>query len=164
MCLIALAYVAGASAQECRLTALSPAQPALKVEEGERALESQTFQATVFALSPANVVHFVDSANRIRRIEPNGRLTTLAGGGDPGSVLVPGPALATSLAGVTQIAFSPSGVLHFTAAGRVFRLSGSTLEVAAGSGRPGFNGESGRASEVNLGGIVNIAFPMPDRC
>src|ERR1700682_6282632 len=115
ICLIAFAQLPPAIAQECRLTALSPAQPALKVEEAERALESQTFQATVFSLSPSNVVHFVDSTNRIRRIESSGRLSTVAGGGDPSSLLASGSALQTSLASVTQIVFSPAGVLHFTA-------------------------------------------------
>jgi uncharacterized protein (TIGR03437 family) len=158
ICLIAFAQLPWAIAQECRLAALSPAQPALKIEEGERALESQTFQANVFTLSPSNVVHFVDSTNRIRRIESSGRLTTVAGGGDPSSLLASGPALQTSLASVTQIAFSPSGVLHFTASGRIYRVVDGTLGVAAGSGRPGFNGESGRATEVSLGSIVNIAF------
>ena len=59
---------------------------------------------------------------------------------------------------MSQIAFPPQGALHFVAVGRVFRIVNGIIEVVAGSGRPGFNGEAGLASEVNLGGIVNVAF------
>ncbi|MEK7403467.1 MAG: hypothetical protein AAB225_00020 [Acidobacteriota bacterium] len=154
---LALAIVPLA-AQECRITAITPAQPSPKVEEGERARESQTFQTSAFALSPANVPHFFDTANRIRRIEANGRVRTVAGAGYRAEILTPGPALDTSLPTVSQIVFSPEGVLHFTALGRVWRVVNGAIEVAAGSGRPGFNGEAGPAAEVNLGNIVNVAF------
>lgn len=145
-------------AQECRITAMTPAQPAPKVEEGERALESQTFQTNALALSPANVVYFFDSANRIRRIEANGRVTTAAGNGSRGETAMPGVAVETALPAVSQIAFSPGGILHLVSAGQVLRVVNDEIEVAAGSGRPGFNGEAGPAAEMNLGGIVNIAF------
>ncbi|MBY0507831.1 MAG: hypothetical protein K2X03_28215 [Bryobacteraceae bacterium] len=135
------------AAQECRLTPQSPAQPPLKVEEGERATESQTFQSAVFAVSPTNLVHFVDAIGRIRRMESNGRLTTLSGSSDPSL----NPA-------VTQLLFSPSSVLHFVSLGRVWRWADGNAEAVAGSGLPGFNGESGKAAEVNLGAVANAAF------
>ncbi len=157
--LMGLVIVASALwAQECRVTQLSPAQPPLKVEEGERATESQTFQTAVFAISPANQVHFFDAVSRIRRMESNGRLTTLAGDGGRADTLVAGPALATALPTVSQLLFSPAGILHFVAAGRVWRLSGNAIEAVAGSGLPGFNGEAGAATAVNLGTIVNASF------
>lgn len=147
-----------ATGQECRILSLTPVQPPLQMEEGELALESPTFQTGVFALSTENVPYFVDTLGRIRRIDPNGRITTVAGNGRRADFLTPGPALDTGLPGIGQLAVSPSGILHFTATGRVYRVVGADIEVAAGSGRPGFNGESGPASEVNLGGIANIAF------
>ncbi len=158
VCWLALAIAAPAIAQECRITAVTPAQPAPKVEEGERALESETFQTGVFAVSPANVVHFFDTANRIRRIESNGRMMTVAGNGNRAETLAAGPALETPLPTVSQIAFSPDGILHFVAVGRVHRVVNEGIEAVAGSGRPGFNGEAGPAVEMNLGNIVNIAF------
>ena len=144
--------------QECRVTPLSPAQPPLKVEEGERATESQTFQTGVFALSPANQAHFFDAVNRVRRMEANGRLTTLAGTGGRADGLVEGPALTTALPAVSQLVFSPAGVLHFVAVGRVWRVVAGVMEAVAGSGLPGFNGEQGAPTAVNLGTIVNAAF------
>jgi len=156
--LSALTLVLIANAQECRITAITPAQPPAKVEEGERALESQTFQTVVSAVSPENVVHFFDTASRIRRIEANGRMATIAGNGVRADTVLPGPAREKGLPAVSQIAFPPQGALHFVAVGRVFRIVNGIIEVVAGSGRPGFNGEAGLASEVNLGGIVNVAF------
>jgi len=153
-----LFILTSALAQECRFVPLSPAQPPLKIEEGERATESQTFQSAVFAVSPDNVPYFFDTASRIRRIEADGRLRTLAGTGVRAETLAPGPALDTPLTNVTQLAVSPNGVVHFVAVGRVFKIAAGQIEAAAGSGKPGFNGEAGAATVVNLGAIVNIAF------
>lgn len=141
---------------------LSPAQPPLKVEEGERATESATFRTAVIAVSPQNAPVIFDTANRIRRVE-GGRMVTLAGTGGRADDLAAGPARETALPNVTQILFSPSGELHFVAVGRVWRVRGDRLEAVAGTGRAGFNGESGMAVEVNLGGIVQAAFDATGR-
>jgi uncharacterized protein (TIGR03437 family) len=147
-----------AAAPQCSFQAITPAQPPLKVEEGERATESQTFQTTALALSPDNIPYIFDTASRIRRVDPDGRMRTVAGNGTRGEAVIPGPALETPLPAIGQIVFSPAGVLHFTATGRVYRVVDGQIEVAAGTGRPGFNGEEGPALDVNLGGIVNAAF------
>ncbi len=156
--LVGLTFQAPISAQQCSFTAITPAQPPLKVEEGERANESQTFQTTALALSPHNIPYIFDTASRIRRVDPSGRMATVAGNGTRGEAVIPGLALETPLPAIGQIVFSPAGVLHFTATGRVYRVVDGHIEVAAGTGRPGFNGEEGPALEVNLGGIVNVAF------
>ncbi len=153
----------GAWAQECRLTPLTPAVPAARVEEGEPALESQTFLTAVSAVSPANELHFVDSVNRIRRLDAGGRMRTVAGSGTRGVEPVEGPAREAALPGIGQILFSPGGVLHFVSVGRVWKVEGDRIAVVAGTGRPGFNGEAGAAVEVNLGGIVNAAFARDGR-
>ena len=156
--LLFLSLLASVLAQECRFVSLSPAQPPLKVEEGERATESQTFLTVISAVGPDNVPYIFDAVSRIRRIDADGRIRTIAGTGVRADAMGPGAALETALAAVSQIAVAPDGVVHFVAVGRVFKVVGGRIEVAAGSGRPGFNGEAGMAAEVNLGGIVNIAF------
>ena len=144
--------------QECQLTALNAIQPPLKLEEGERATESQTFQTAIFAISPADTIYFVDALNRIRRMDGDGRLRTVAGNGTRADQLTGGDALSTPLPPIGQLAFPSNGELHFASVGRVFRVSGGKIEPVAGSGRPGFNGESGAALDLNLGTIVHIAF------
>lgn len=156
--LLCLSFLVSVFAQECRFVSLSPAQPPLKVEEGERATESQTFLTVISAVGPDNVPYIFDAVSRIRRIDADGRIRTIAGTGVRAETMGPGPALETALANVSQIAVAPDGVVHFVAVGRVFKIVGGRIEVVAGSGRPGFNGEAGMAAEVNLGGIVNIAF------
>ena len=136
---------------------LTPAQPPLKVDEGESATESQTFQTAVFALSPNQTPYFYDAAFRIRRIDSSGRITTIAGNGTRGITLSDGPA-DQPLPTITQLLFSRSGVLHFVTLGRVFKIESNKLEVVAGSGLPGFNGETGSASRINLGSITHAAF------
>ncbi len=158
MKLLAIFLSVTAYGQECRITSVSPAQPEPRIEDGENALESETFQTSVFALSPNDIPYFVDSVNRIRRIDPDGRVRTVAGNSFRADVARAGPALETPLPPVTQLAFSPSGVLHFASAGRVLRVVDGMIEVVAGTAQPGFNGEAGPATEINLGNLVSIAF------
>ena len=145
------------SGQECRFTLLTPAQPPVPVEEGERATESQTFQTNIFAVSPEQTIYFFDTASRIRRITLAGRMETLAGNGTRAAALSDGVA-SQALPNVTQLLASPSGDLHFVALGRVFKVANGSIVTVAGTGRPGFNGESGIATEISLGGIVHAAF------
>ncbi|MCU0245727.1 MAG: hypothetical protein MUC42_04085, partial [Bryobacter sp.] len=155
---LALIGVVEICAQECQITLLSPAQPPLKVQEGERATESETFLTALMTLSPANEVYIFDGASRIRRLSADGRLFTVAGNGLRGEQVTPGDARAASLPAITQMIFSRDGVLHFTHQSRVFRIVSGEIEVVVGSGRPGFNGEEGPAREVNLGNVVNMTF------
>lgn len=110
---------------------------------------------------PGDRVYFAE-AGRIRTIEADGRLRTLVGNGKSGPVQ-PGPALESPLpsrasGGVGQIAVSPAGILHFSAAGRLFRIDGDRIVAVAGTGRHGFNGEAAPPLELNLGDIVHFAF------
>jgi uncharacterized protein (TIGR03437 family) len=161
--LVFFALAMALQGQQCLLVPVTPAQPEPKVEDNERATESQTFQTTALALSPDDLVYFFDTASRIRRVGLDGRMHTVAGTGDRGESTVPGPALDTPLAAVTQILFSPAGELHFVSQGRVFRVVDGQIAAVAGSGRPGFNVEVGPATEVNLNTIAHAAFDRAGR-
>jgi uncharacterized protein (TIGR03437 family) len=158
---VAVTGVLAACAQECRFTPITPFVPAARIEEAESALESQTFLTAVSAVSPANELHFVDSVNRIRRLDAAGRMRTVAGSGARGLEAAEGPAREVALPAIGQLLFSPAGVLHFVAAGRVWKVDSGRIALVAGSNRPGFNGEALPALEMNLGTIVNAAF-SPD--
>ena len=155
---VLLAGAFAAWAQECRLTPITPVVPASRIAEGESALESQTFLTAVSAVSPANELHFVDSVNRIRKLDAAGRLRTVAGSGVRGLEALEGPAREAPLPAIGQILFSPAGVLHFLTGGRVWKVEADRVNIVAGTGRPGFNGEALPALEMNLGGIVSAAF------
>lgn len=143
--------------QPCALTPLTPNEP-LRVQEGEAAIDSDSFQAGQMALGPNDQVYFADATGRIRTIDPGGRLRTLAGNGKRSSAVQPGPALQTPMPFINQVKLSPTGVVHFSATGRIYRIEDGAISVVAGSGRSGFNGESGPAVDLNLGNIVNFAF------
>ena len=109
------------------MTPLTPIVPAAQVAEGEPGLESPTFLTAVSAVSPGNELHFVDSVNRIRRLDGAGRLRTVAGSGVRGLEVVEGPARGAALPSLVQIRFSPAGVLHFVPGGRVWKVEGERI-------------------------------------
>ena len=158
--LLALAC-ATAAAQVCTLTPLTPAEP-LRIQEAELATDSDTFQAFQMALGPNDRVYFIDTVNRIRTIEADGRLRTIAGNGKPGNVQE-GVALQSPMPAVTQVAVSPTGVVHFAAVDRIYRIEDGNIRAVAGSGKPGFNGEAAGLLELNLGNIVHFSFDATGR-
>src|SRR5262245_56859105 len=152
----------GIGAQECTLTRLTLALAAANVEEGESALRSETFTGRSITISPSNAVHFIDSTGRIRRVTSDGTLITVAGSGRSGPVQM-GPALESPSSGILQLAFSPSGVLHFRTDTQIFKLESGRIALVAGSGKPGFNGDSGAPALLNLGRINHFTFDATDR-
>jgi uncharacterized protein (TIGR03437 family) len=143
-------------AQSCQLTQLTPGEVLLE-RELERTTDSDAFQAVQLALGAGDRVFFADSTGRIRTIDSDGRLRTLAGNGRRGAVAI-GPALASTMPTIGQVAVSPGGLIHFSASGRIYKIEEGQLVAVAGSGRAGFNGESAPPLELNLGGINNFAF------
>ncbi len=110
-----LALMASAAAQQCVPTPITPNFPVPKVEEGESAVQSETFLTGQLVISPQNEPHFVDSARRIRRITSDGRMVTVF----------------TPPAAVAQIAFSPAGALHFVIGGQVFVITDGAAQLVA---------------------------------
>ncbi|HYZ83087.1 MAG TPA: hypothetical protein VE621_01715 [Bryobacteraceae bacterium] len=83
---------------------------------GDGGAASDAIMATPagLAMSPEGALYFADSANnRIRRIAPNGVITTIAGGGE-GRAGDEGPALAIPLEEPWGVALDRDGNLYFT--------------------------------------------------
>ena len=103
-------------------------------------------------------------ANRIRRIAPDGRITTVAGGG--GALGDNGPATSARLSGPTGVAISPDGSLAIadTNQHRV-RLVGTdgTITTVAGDGTPGARGDGGPASGARLRAPAAVAYDADGR-
>jgi sugar lactone lactonase YvrE len=97
--------------------------------------------------------------NRIRRIDHNGTISTVAGSGtlpnDPGGFSGDGgPAVAAQLRDPTLIAFDPDGNLYIDDEfnNRIRKVDGhGIITTVAGNGTAGFAGDGGQAMAAELG-------------
>jgi hypothetical protein len=94
-----------------------------------------------------------DSGNaRIRRVWPDGRITTVAGNGTPGYAGDGGPAIDAELSAVHNVLAAPGGFLIADTGNDRIRLvrSDGTIATIAGSGTRGFSGDGGPALAAQL--------------
>jgi len=108
------------------------------------------------AVGPDGSLYITDSGNsRVRRVGPNGTITTVAGNGQPGFGGDGGPATAARLWSPYGVAVGPDGSLYITDQGnrensRVRRVGpDGTITTFAGS-QPGFGGDGGPATAARL--------------
>lgn len=103
---------------------------------------------------------------RVRRIAPNGVITTLAGGGS--ALGDGGPAALAQLAYPADVAVGPDGSIYIADAGmpdrsdpaahRIRRVyPDGTIVTVAGIGEAGFSGDGGPATEARLNAPMGIA-------
>ena len=109
------------------------------------------------AISPAGELYISDSSNnRIRKVSPNGTITTIAGNGTPGYSGDNGPATAAQLNQPRGIAIDSSGNLYIadTSNNRVRKVSSSgIITTVAGTGVSGFSGSGIPAT------IAELSYP-----
>ena len=94
-----------------------------------------------------------DSGNaRIRRVWPDGRITTVAGNGVAGYGGDGGPAVDAELNGVHNVLAALDGFLIADTGNHRVRLvrPDGTIVTIAGSGAPGFSGDGGPAASAQL--------------
>lgn len=95
--------------------------------------------------------------NRIRRVAPDGTISTVAGGGAGGDG---GPATAAQLSGPSDIALTADGgyLISETDANKVRKVSaGGTISTVAGTGSAGSAGDGGPATSATLHGPAGVA-------
>jgi uncharacterized protein (TIGR03437 family) len=99
--------------------------------------------------------------NRIRRVDLNGIITTVAGNGRPGYLGDGGPAAAAQLFNPYDVAVDNSGNL-FIADWNNFRIRKVTpdgiITTVAGNGVSGFSGDGGPATNAQLSNPNNVAL------
>lgn len=104
---------------------------------------------------------YVVVGNRVRRVNSDGTMTTIAGTGLAGSTGDGGPATSAALNSPQAIAVDSAGDIFIADSGnnRVRRvdLSG-TITTFAGSGQPGFGGDHGQATQARLNGPTGVAI------
>ena len=129
------------------------------------------------AVDSAGNVYFADNATRVRKVDTNGIITTVAGNGTPISIGDGGPATSAGMTPV-WVAVDKSGNLYVVDAGtkriRLINTSGTISTLAGGALNAGQgNGDGGPASgavftnlssvTVDPAGNVYIADPGADR-
>jgi sugar lactone lactonase YvrE len=96
--------------------------------------------------------------NRIRKITPNGVISTFAGNGIGGLSGDGGPATAAQILMPFCVAFDPSGNLLIGTMGSIRRVTPNGLiSTVAGGVEKGFNGDGGPAAAAQLGEVLGIA-------
>lgn len=117
------------------------------------------------AVGPDGSVYVADTGNhRIRKITPDGIITTVAGTGTPGYSGDGGPAAKAELSSPTGVSVCPGGIICIADKGnnrvRSIRPDG-TIRLVAGNGRPGYFGDGGPAVQASLN-YPNRVFLRPD--
>jgi sugar lactone lactonase YvrE len=108
-------------------------------------------------------LYFVEMlGHRVRKITADGRIVTLAGSGKPGPGGDGGPALAAEVNGPHSLAVTRSGDIYIadTWNKRVRKIDAKTglISTVAGTGRKGFSGDGGPATQADFGDIYCLAL------
>ncbi|WAS92161.1 NHL domain-containing protein [Nannocystis punicea] len=115
------------------------------------------------AIDGAGNIYLADSGNnRIRKIDPEGVISTYAGNGDPTFGGDGGPALAASLSRPSDIDLDPDGNLYIAdtdnSCVRKVDTKGVITTVAGQCGSPGYGGDGGRAAAALLDRPYGVEF------
>lgn len=115
-----------------------------------------------FAPGGEMVIVEMERGNRVLRVDARGTLTVLAGTGAKGFSGDGGPARDAQISGVHNLAIAPTGdiFLSDTWNNRVRRIDAKTgiITTFAGTGKKGFTGDGGPATQADFGSIIQIAL------
>lgn len=127
--------------------------------DGGPATQAQIWQPDDVAVDGQGNIFIADTGNgRIRKIDRNGIIATIAGGVTGTGYPLEGPALLLPIA--------PRGVQVDTS-GNVYVLEGFMIRkidangfitVVAGTGQSGFSGDGGPATQARIGYVTSVAF------
>jgi uncharacterized protein (TIGR03437 family) len=130
--------------------------------DGGRATAAELNQPGGLAFDSAGNLYIADSENhRVRRVTPDGIISTFAGTGQEGYGGDGGPALQARFRLPVGLAFDAAGNLFIADAGnnRVRRVTpGGTVSTVAGRNVGGFSGDGGPALDAQLNFPTAVAF------
>jgi uncharacterized protein (TIGR03437 family) len=112
------------------------------------------------AVDASGNVYIADSLNnRIRRVSPDGIITTIANGNAAYNSGDGGPATSATLSFPHSVAVDGSGNLYFPdGASRIRKVSaGGTITTLAGNGTQGYSGDAGPATSAQLSDPIGVA-------
>lgn len=118
--------------------------------------------------APDGTIIFVEMlGERVRRIDKDGRVQTVAGTGKNGDSGDGGPATEAEFNGMHSLAVMKNGdiLVSDTWNNRVRKIDARTgvITTIAGTGKKGFSGDGGPATEAEFGGIYCIALDEPSQ-
>ncbi len=151
------------------LTAVAWAQPQLSYQrvsygintfaglrifgDGGPAVQTQLYGPVGVAVDGSGNLYIADRNNSIRKVDPTGTITTVAGTGEQGFGGDGGPAVQAQLASPTGVAVDGSGNLYIADKGtsRIRKVdSRGTITTVAGTRRRGGGGDGGPAVQGQL--------------
>ena len=129
--------------------------------DGGPAVEAQLSIPKGVAVDGSGNLYITDTGNhRIRRVDPSGTITTIAGTGEPGFTLERGSATAAQLSSPSGVAVDRSGNLYIADTGnhRIRRVDPSgIITTIVGTGDSGYSGDGGLGIQAQLDSPSGVA-------
>lgn len=129
--------------------------------DGGPATDASLNWPTALELDGDGNLYVADALNHaIRRISPDGIITTIAGDGTQGFAGDGGPPEAARLAQPYGVTVAPDGTVYIADREnfRIRRIQGGVIDTIAGVGEVGFAGDGGPALAAKLGHVARIAL------
>ncbi|MGW3208645.1 NHL domain-containing protein [Streptomyces sp. NPDC001135] len=131
------------------------------VADGGPAVGTKLYNPYGVAVDGAGNLYIADVSNhRVRKVTPNGTITTVAGNGQAGFVSDGGPAVATKLGSPYGVAVDGAGNLYIAEYSnhRVRKVTpNGTITTVAGNGQAGFVSDGGPAVATKLHYPIGVA-------
>ena len=129
--------------------------------DGGPATSAQLYAASGVAIDPSGNVYIGDWANhRVRRVDPSGTITTVAGNGQDAFSGDGGPATAAAIRYPSKVALDGAGNLYI-ASHLDFRIrkvdANGVISTVAGNGTLGYSGDGGPGPSASIGWIGGLA-------
>jgi sugar lactone lactonase YvrE len=144
-----------------RLTVLAGTGQSADRGDGEPAVEASLRQPAGLALDAGGTLYVADfDSQRIRKVDPSGVISAVAGTGKAGFAGDGGPAGLAKFAKPHSLAVDGSGALYVGDLMnlRIRRIDPSgTITTVAGNGTSGYSGDGGPASAASLGLFARVA-------
>jgi len=122
--------------------------------DGGAAVDAEIETPTRLTVSPAGDVVFCDTGNHaVRRVTPDGIISTIAGDGVPGYSGDGGPASLARLDGPHDLRYGSDGALYIADTGNhvIRRIDeNGVITTVVGNGAAGFDGDGGDAAACTL--------------
>jgi hypothetical protein len=163
-------YVGGGDGRHFVVTRISPSGEVTRVAgtgqggysgDGGPAIEAELGWVYDLAVDPAGNVYIVDhDNNRIRMVDTNGVITTIAGTGQPGWSGDGGRATDARVDHPWGIALDEGANVYFTQLPSVARridAATGVITTIAGSGKVGYAGDGGPATDARMNSPEHIA-------